>query len=98
MKLNYNMTIDGKRVKLVPYRPEHVPIYHNWMMDPQLLEATASEPLSLEDEYGMQASWRDDPKKCTFILLDKAHVDSPGKHDKLLVLCMSSTKDLWAAC
>jgi RimJ/RimL family protein N-acetyltransferase len=38
------------------------------MKDPDLLEATASEPLSLEEEIEMQQSWRDDPKKCTFIV------------------------------
>jgi RimJ/RimL family protein N-acetyltransferase len=39
------------------------------MKDPALLEATASEPLSLEEEIEMQQSWRDDPKKCTFIIV-----------------------------
>jgi Acetyltransferase (GNAT) domain len=38
------------------------------MKDPSLLEATGSEPLSLEEEVEMQQSWRDDPKKCTFIV------------------------------
>lgn len=28
--------------------------------DPALLEATASEPLSLEEEFEMQASWAED--------------------------------------
>jgi hypothetical protein len=28
--------------------------------DPALLEATASEPLSIEEEYEMQASWAED--------------------------------------
>lgn len=32
-------------------------------------EMTASEPLSLDEEYAMQLSWKEDPKKCTFIVL-----------------------------
>ena len=43
--------------------------FTEWMKDPYILEMTASEPLSLEEEYAMQASWRDDSRKCTFILL-----------------------------
>ena len=33
------------------------------MQDPDLLEATASEPLSMEEEVKMQCEWRDDEKK-----------------------------------
>lgn len=38
------------------------------MKDPNLLQATGSEPLSIEEEVEMQQSWRDDPNKCTFIV------------------------------
>ena len=44
-----------------------------WMQDPDLLEATASEPLSMEEEIKMQCEWRNDEKKwyvmCVGILL-----------------------------
>lgn len=46
--------IRGDKVVLVPYREEHVEKYHQWMSDPRLLQLTASEPLTLEEEYEMQ--------------------------------------------
>lgn len=64
-------SLEGKKVILVPYMKEHVPKYHQWMQDPALLQATASEPLTLEQEYDMQLSWTQDPYKQTFIVLDK---------------------------
>ena len=74
MLLNYETIIVGRRVVLVPYRPQHVAKYHEWMQQPYLLEATASEPLSMEQEYDMQESWRHDRNKCTFIVLDQSLV------------------------
>lgn len=69
MRANANLTLVGTKCALVPYRKEHVPTYHAWMQDASLLEATASEPLSLDEEYEMQASWASDEKKCTFIIV-----------------------------
>ncbi|XP_027178276.1 N-acetyltransferase 9-like protein isoform X1 [Coffea eugenioides] len=65
------VSLEGKKVILVPYMKEHVDKYHEWMQDPALLEATASEPLTLDEEYDMQLSWTQDPFKQTFIILDK---------------------------
>ncbi|XP_038208687.1 N-acetyltransferase 9 [Zerene cesonia] len=71
MKINSNIKIAGEKVILVPYTELHVPRYHEWMKSEELQQLTASEPLSLAEEYEMQKSWREDDDKCTFIILDK---------------------------
>ncbi len=53
--------VEGEKLILVPYEEAHVELYHAWMQDPGLLEATGSEPLSLAQEYAMQRSWAEDP-------------------------------------
>lgn len=72
MRLNQNTVLLGKKVVLVPYTSEHVPRYHEWMKSEELRHLTASEPLTLEQEYAMQGSWCEDEDKCTFIVLDAA--------------------------
>ncbi|CAL8283291.1 unnamed protein product [Merluccius merluccius] len=71
MRINENTLLEGEKVVLVPYNAYHVPRYHEWMKSPELQQLTASEPLSLDQEYEMQRSWREDNDKCTFIILDK---------------------------
>lgn len=71
MLVNSNTVLVGRKVVLVPYLHEHVLQYHEWMKDPLIREQTASEPLSLDEEYEMQQSWAVDEDKMTFIILDK---------------------------
>lgn len=68
MKLNKNTALLTPLTLLVPYSPHHVPTYHTWMQSPALQALTASEPLSLDDEYAMQESWQTDGDKLTFII------------------------------
>lgn len=63
-----SLAISTSKVLLVPYSTRHVEEYHNWMKDPDLQAATASEPLTIEEEYQMQQSWRTDNDKLTFIV------------------------------
>ena len=63
------MSFCKKRLGLVPYLEHHVPRYHQWLSDPELLEATCSEPLSLQEEYDNQKTWLASSDKPTFILL-----------------------------
>ncbi|XP_032822909.1 alpha/beta-tubulin-N-acetyltransferase 9 isoform X5 [Petromyzon marinus] len=75
MRVNAKTLLEGRHVVLVPYEREHVPRYHMWMQSAELQKLTASEPLSLEQEFAMQRSWREDPDKCTFIVLERAAWD-----------------------
>ena len=57
------------------------------MQGEELQHLTGSEPLTMEEEGRMQEEWRRDPKKCTFIVLNKVRKqevvrrkDSTGSH------------------
>ncbi|XP_075118013.1 alpha/beta-tubulin-N-acetyltransferase 9 isoform X3 [Leptodactylus fuscus] len=63
MRVNEDTVLRGHKVLLVPYEPHHVPRYHEWMKSEELQKLTASEPLTLEQEYEMQRSWREDGDK-----------------------------------
>ncbi|EGO61166.1 hypothetical protein NEUTE1DRAFT_144431 [Neurospora tetrasperma FGSC 2508] len=90
MKLNESSAVSTTRALLVPYESRHVPTYHQWMEDSAIQEATASEPLTLEEEYENQQSWRSSHDKLTFIIcqpvtdnsapsVHAGQVDSPEK-------------------
>lgn len=82
MRENQFTTIVGTNVILVPYEDFHVPKYHGWMKDPELQVQTASEALTLQEEYAMQRTWREDADKCTFIVLDRKKFEEyPKKAD-----------------
>ncbi|KAI0135707.1 GNAT domain-containing protein [Daldinia grandis] len=68
MRLNENIAVSTSKVLLVPYDAHHVQQYHRWMEDASIREATASERLSLAEEYENQASWRESRDKLTFIV------------------------------
>lgn len=86
MRTNENTLLEGHTVVLVPYNASHVPRYHEWMKSPELQQLTASEPLTLEQEYDMQKSWREDDDKCTFIILDKQQwADPSSKEEQCMV-------------
>ncbi|XP_014212001.1 N-acetyltransferase 9-like protein [Copidosoma floridanum] len=71
MKINKSTRIIGNNVILVPYKEHHVRRYHEWMESQELQRLTASEPLTLDEEYKMQQNWFEDKDKCTFIILNK---------------------------
>ncbi|MCJ1397137.1 hypothetical protein MMC11_000329 [Xylographa trunciseda] len=104
MLINEGTAVSTSKILLVPYESHHVPTYHEWMKDADLQEATASEPLSLEEEYAMQLNWRQDPDKLTFIVclptassssLTAGYEDSPIRMlgDVNLFLTTSDTQD-----
>ncbi|EDV27866.1 uncharacterized protein TRIADDRAFT_20514 [Trichoplax adhaerens] len=73
MRINCKTLIEGRNIGLVPYCPHHVLQYHQWMQSAELRAQTASEPLTLSQEYQMQQSWQQDEDKCTFIILARKY-------------------------
>jgi RimJ/RimL family protein N-acetyltransferase len=69
---------------LHPYTPDLVLKYNSWMQDPELLENTGSEPLTLHEEYENQISWWEDPHKYTFILIDKHTYDAQNPANSMI--------------
>ncbi|VDM95096.1 unnamed protein product [Thelazia callipaeda] len=90
MRVNEHTKLIGNKIILVPYREGHVAKYHAWMQDEELRCLTASERLSLEDEYTMQQKWQSDQDKCTFIILNRSLLDCSG--DEASFLLSSLTK------
>ncbi|PTB69473.1 hypothetical protein BBK36DRAFT_1156046 [Trichoderma citrinoviride] len=70
MKVNEKIAISTSKALLVPYEAHHVLTYHDWMQDPAIQEATASEPMTLEEEFENQLSWRTSHDKLTFIVCE----------------------------
>jgi RimJ/RimL family protein N-acetyltransferase len=87
MRCNSDLVLHGKRVILVPYLEQHVPKYNAWMQSTHLQELTESEPLTIDEEYAMQASWRNDKDKLTFILIDKSLMAPALMHHDLNAQC-----------
>ncbi|CAK7230847.1 hypothetical protein SBRCBS47491_007727 [Sporothrix bragantina] len=76
MKVNENIAVATPGVLLVPYDRRHVPTYHAWMEDEAVRAATASERLTLDEEYENQESWRESGDKLTFIVCRAREGDS----------------------
>ena len=70
--------VSTRRVLLLPYTAALVPTYHAWLEDPWLREMTASERLSLEEEFAAQREWARDASKQTFIVFDRAAREGAG--------------------
>ncbi|TGJ80292.1 hypothetical protein E0Z10_g8479 [Xylaria hypoxylon] len=73
MRVNEDLAISTSKILLVPYDPHHVERYHQWMQNEDLREATASDLLTLDEEYENQQSWRTAHDKLTFIVCQPAN-------------------------
>uniref|UniRef100_A0A3Q3KHZ5 Uncharacterized protein n=1 Tax=Monopterus albus TaxID=43700 RepID=A0A3Q3KHZ5_MONAL len=78
MKINENTTGGTQSCPLSLIHLSILFRYHEWMKRPELQHLTASETLTLEQEYDMQGSWREDDDQYTFVVLDKQRWGDPS--------------------
>lgn len=95
MRINWNERIETSEITLTPYRRALVPAYHEWMSDAWLREATASEEMTLAEEYEAQRGWRDDESKLTFIFFERASNRMIGDVNLFLLDAASADADYW---
>jgi RimJ/RimL family protein N-acetyltransferase len=67
-----NIKIVGEKVCLVSYQKKHVIQYNQWLQDPDLLDLTSSEQLTLEEEYANQLECEESDKRYIFMILDNS--------------------------
>ena len=60
------------KVVLVAFEEQMIPKYYSWMQDPEILKATATDLMSVEEFYTVYNSWKTDPYKYIYIICDKA--------------------------
>lgn len=59
--------MDGAHLPRLDAGAKALKSFASWLFeDPEILELTASEPLSLEEEYEMQKSWQDSEDRFVF--------------------------------
>ncbi|CAD6499863.1 BgTH12-03969 [Blumeria graminis f. sp. triticale] len=73
MIINQSIAVLCSNIVLVPYERKHVAVYHEWMKSEEIRQSTASERLTLAEEYDMQKNWRTDADKLTFIICTVPH-------------------------
>ncbi len=65
--------LEGKLVKLGPFTPTYVNIYHEWMQDKYILDMIEEdECLTLDDVASMRDEWEKAPDVAHFLVFDRA--------------------------
>lgn len=95
MRINWHERIETNDIILRPYRRAFVSTYHSWMLDPWLRETTASDEMTMVEEYAAQRGWRDDEGKLTFIFFNAKTMVMAGDVNLFLLDAVSADSEYW---
>lgn len=65
-----NSSLTCRTVQLVPFETSHIETYTRWLSDPDLLQLTGTEPLSLEEVAEVQRDARSNLDRVYLIITD----------------------------